>query len=343
MALEYQLKVVLAGCGGISRTWLKPALSYPNLNIVGLVDLNLENARKVQAEFHLNQAQVGAEVGRVIEDTGANIVFDCTIPKAHTRVTLEALQRGCHVLGEKPMADTMAHAAQMLEAARSSGKIYAVIQNRRYLDSILRFRHVIQANAIGHLTTLNADFYLGPHFGGFRDEMEHVLVLDMAIHSFDQARYISRTDPVTVYCHEWNPSGSWYRHGASAIAIFEMSNGVVFNYRGSWCAEGLNTLWECTWRAVGEKGTALWDGGEGIQAEIAVSTEGFIREQQVLEIPVLPKLQHTGHAGVIYEFLDCIKNGGTPQTICTDNIKSLAMVHAAIESATTGKKIEIKY
>jgi len=45
------------------------------------------------------------------------------------------------------------------------------------------------------------------------------------------------------------------------MAIFEMSNGVVFNYRGRWCAEGLNTPWECTWRAVGEKGTALWDGG----------------------------------------------------------------------------------
>ncbi|MCP4398893.1 MAG: Gfo/Idh/MocA family oxidoreductase, partial [bacterium] len=194
---------------------------------------------------------------------------------------------------------------------------------------------------IGPLTTLNADFYLGAHFGGFRDEMEHVLILDMAIHSFDQARYISGSDPLTVYCYEWNPAGSWYRQGASAMAIFEMSNGMVFNYRGSWCAEGLNTPWECHWRAVGEHGSALWDGEDGIQAQSPAGQEGFIRPMQDVDIPASPALKRTGHGGVIAEFLDCVKNGGIPQTICTDNIKSLVMVHAAIESAATGKKVTI--
>lgn len=230
----------------------------------------------------------------------------------------------------------------MLDAAQKSGKTYAVMQNRRYLDPIVRFRQLLVSHAIGALTTINADFYVGAHFGGFRDETEHVLLLDMAIHSFDQARYLSGADPVSVYCHEWNPSGSWYRHGASAMAIFEMSNGVVFNYRGSWCAEGLNTSWECAWRAVGEKGTAVWDGHDSINAECVAGTDGFIREQQPVPIPEIPKLAHVGHAGVIYDVLDSVKAGRTPQTICTDNIKSLAMVHAAIESATTGKKVTIE-
>ena len=66
----------------------------------------------------------------------------------------------------------------------------------------------------------------------------------MAIHTFDMARFISGADPVAVYCKEWNPSGSWYDHDASAIAIFEMTGGIVYTYRGSWCAEGLNTTWE---------------------------------------------------------------------------------------------------
>jgi predicted dehydrogenase len=217
------------------------------------------------------------------------------------------------------------------------------MQNRRYLDPIVRFRQLLASHAIGPLTTMNADFYLGAHFGGFRDEMAHVLLLDMAIHSFDQARYLSGADPISVYCHEWNPSGSWYRHGASAMAIFEMSNGIVFNYRGSWCAEGLNTSWECAWRAVGEKGTALWDGHDTINAECVTGTEGFIREQRTIPVQEIPKLEHTGHAGVIYDVLDSVKTGKTPQTVCTDNIKSLSMVHAAIESATTGKKVMIEY
>ena len=42
-----------------------------------------------------------------------------------------------------------------------------------------------------------------------------------------------------VYCREWNPPNSWYRQGSSAAAIFELENGAVFAYRGSWCAAGL--------------------------------------------------------------------------------------------------------
>ncbi len=46
----------------------------------------------------------------------------------------------------------------------------------------------IASGAIGALTSVHADFFLGPHFGGFRETMDHVLLLDMAIHSFDAMR-----------------------------------------------------------------------------------------------------------------------------------------------------------
>lgn len=89
--------------------------------------------------------------------------------------------------------------------------------------------------------------------------MDHPLIVDMAIHTFDQARFISGTDPISVYCHEYNPPGSWYKGNAAAICIFEMSDGSVFTYRGSWAAEGQNTSWESAWRVTGSEGTALWD------------------------------------------------------------------------------------
>ena len=97
--------------------------------------------------------------------------------------------------------------------------------------------------------------------------MPHVLLVDMAIHTFDTARYISGADPVSVYCKEWNPAGSWYERDSSAIAIFEMSNGLVYTYRGSWCSEGLNTTWESDWRIVGQNGSLKWDGGQGFAAQ----------------------------------------------------------------------------
>ena len=88
----------------------------------------------------------------------------------------------------------------------------------------------------------------------------------MAIHTFDAARYLSGQDAAAVYCYEFNPANSWYSADASAhAAIFEMTNDVVFSYRGSWASEGVHTPWESVWRVVGTKGSLTWDGGTGLQ------------------------------------------------------------------------------
>jgi predicted dehydrogenase len=338
------LRVVLAGCGGISETWLRAAESLPAVAIVGLVDIRAEAAHARAAQYGLGEAVVGDDLAAVLGRTGAEAVFDCTVPAAHPDVTLTALAHGCHVLGEKPIADSLEKARRMVAAAQSAGRIYAVIQNRRYDPHIRRVRRLIASGALGQLTTLNSDFYIGAHFGGFRDQMRHVLLLDMAIHTFDAARLLSGADPVSVYCKEWNPAGSWYAHGASAVAIFEMSDGSVYTYRGSWCAEGAPTSWEADWRAVGTRGSARWDGGAGILAEVVAAPGGFHAELARLEAPPLaPEDGVGGHVGLIAEFVRCVRTGATPETICTDNIKSLAMVFGAIESAERGLPVQITW
>jgi len=246
------------------------------------------------------------------------------------------------VLSEKPMANSMAEARRLVRAVEKAGRLFTVMQNRRYDPRIRALRSFLDSGAVGDLTTLNGDFYLGAHFGGFRDQMQHVLLLDMAIHSFDQARLISGADPVAVYCREWNPRGSWYAHDASAIAIFEMSNGLVYTYRGSWCSEGLNTTWECDWRAIGSRGSVTWDGGDAFRAQCVDKDEGFIRPMRDAAVPILDTPKKDGHAGCIRDFIDCVRTGRVPETVCTDNIKSLAMVFGAIKSAESGRRVLIK-
>ena len=53
-------------------------------------------------------------------------------------------------------------------------------------------------------------------------------------------------------------------------------------------------------------------------------------------------LEFIGHEGCSKEFLSCVRGGGTPQTTCEDNIKSLAMVFGAIESDESGRPVAIK-
>ncbi|HAJ35378.1 MAG TPA: oxidoreductase [Chloroflexi bacterium] len=340
--MEHPLTAVLVGCGGISRAWLDAVRAIPGLTMTGFVDINPDAARTRAAEYGWTDAVIGSALEAVLAQTQPDIVFDCAVPEAHLPVTLTALAHGCHVLGEKPLAASMDAARQMVAAAQSSGRLFAVMQNRRYDANIRRLAAFLRSGAIGRITTVNADFYIGAHFGGFRDVMAHVLLLDMAIHTFDAARLIAAADPRAVYCHEWNPAGSWYARDASAVAIFEMSADVVFTYRGSWCAEGLRTTWESDWRIVGTEGSVRWDGAAGFQAEIVGERGGFFSTVNRVELPPPPAdARIGGHAGAIREFVDCVRTGATPETTAADNIKSLAMVFGAIESASSKARVEL--
>ena len=334
-------RVVLAGCGGVCGSWMTPAVRE-RIELVGLVDLLPAAAEQRRADFNAPDALCGTELKAMLRAVDPDVVFDCTVPEAHHSVTMAALKHGCHVLGEKPLADTMAHARAMVAAAGKAERIYAVIQNRRYLPQIRALRKFIESGKIGRVTTVQSNFFLGAHFGGFRDVMTHALLLEMAIHSFDQARLISGAEAQHVYCHEWNPVGSWYRHGASAIAIFEMTDDIVYTYQGAWSSEGCSTPWECAWRIVGDKGSVTWDGADSFKAQAVRSDKGFHRPLRDLTVPVRVPQKKTGrHSGVILEFLDCVRHGGRPETHAADNIKSLAMVFGAIKSASTGKRLPV--
>lgn len=342
--MAQRLTAVLVGCGSISQAWLNAMRGVQDLGLVGLVDLSEERVQQRVQQFDLQNVVLGTNLAHVLNMTQPDIVFDCTIPQAHHSVTLTALAHGCHVLGEKPMADTLDHAREMVAAAHAEGKTYAVIQNRRYDPHIRRFRRLLVSGELGLLTTLHSDFYIGAHFGGFRDRMPHVLLLDMAIHTFDAARFLMKADPVSVYCMEWNPAGSWYEHGASATAIFEMTGGVIYTYRGSWCAEGLNTTWEAEWRAMGTRGSATWNGAQQFHAQVVAEGGSFLSTLRDVTIPhENDGVTTNGHESIIREFVRCIQTGATPETIGSDNIKSLAMVFGAIASAESKTLVPVSW
>ena len=114
------IRTILVGCGGMSNAWLKAALNIPNVKIVGLVDVIEEAAQKQAAAYNLTDAVVATDLEAVFAQTDADAIFNCTIPEAHYTVTMQALSHGCHVLSEKPLADSMAHAREMIEACSTS-------------------------------------------------------------------------------------------------------------------------------------------------------------------------------------------------------------------------------
>lgn len=332
-------RAVVVGAGSISNAWFPPLLAE-QVEIAAVVDLRPEAAQTQIAKYGL-ECPAATDLQSALEKARPDFVVDLTIPEAHAEVTCTALRAGCHVVGEKPMAATMAEARRMVQVAEETGKLYMVDQSRRWDTHHERLRRTIAAGEIGLVTTVNCDFYLGAHFGGFRDEMPSPLILDMAIHHFDLARFMASLDPVAVYALEFNPRGSWYKGDAAASCIFEMSDGVVFTYRGSWCAEGCRTSWNGDWRFVGERGTLVYDHDQNPEGQVVAPGEPAfslpLRPAQVSEVEVAAASMH----GALREMLEFLRTGKQPQTECHDNIKSLAMVFAAIESSRQGRRVEI--
>jgi len=338
-------RALLVGAGGMGRAWGQNLRDAPDVETVGWVDLRPEAAARAAAEQSLGDIHIGADLAAAIAATRPDFVVDVTVPEAHRDVTVAALGAGLPVLGEKPMAATLEQAREMVAASERAGQLYMVSQSRRYNRGLAALRALIAEHLGSPLGILNSDFYLGPHFGGFRDRMDSPLLLDMAIHTLDAARYLSGADPVAVYCEEFNPPWSWYAGNACATAVFELTGGLRYTYRGSWCAEGQPTSWEAEWRAVGPRGSATWDGHAAPVADVVAESEqqGAFEARVEQREGVLPAAEEFGEgiAGSLRDFLRALRTGATPMGECHDNIKSLAMVFAAIKSARTGRRVPV--
>ena len=74
--MSEMLKIVVAGCGGISELWFKALQGIADVSIVGLVDLQEANALRRKNDFTLTEARIGADFDAMLRDARPDVVFD---------------------------------------------------------------------------------------------------------------------------------------------------------------------------------------------------------------------------------------------------------------------------
>ncbi|WP_422935817.1 Gfo/Idh/MocA family protein [Sinomonas sp. P47F7] len=341
------LRVVLVGAGSMGKAWLRAVAANSDVELAGIADLDLAAAESAAGEFVGQGLPVGRDAVELARRSGAQAIINVTIPAAHHPVTTAALLAGFPVLGEKPVASTVAEGLSLAAAAELTGQLFMVSQSRRYNRHL--FAAKAQSEALGRVGILSVDFFKAPRFGGFREVMASPLLLDMAIHQFDMARFLLDADPVSVTCEEYNPAWSWFGGNAAATATFEFDGGARFVFNGSWCSPGFETSWNGSWRISGELGTVLWDGdhepavalaaGEGL-VEAGSAEAGLAAEEGGAVVrPVADPGQEI--AGSLREFVAAVRTGAEPMGRVHANILSLAMVEAAVKSTTAGHRVAL--
>ncbi len=110
--------VGIIGAGNVSDQYLPSLLSYPDIEVRGIADLDVSRARAQAAKYDLSFAGTAEELLAIGD---IELVLNLTTPAAHTEVALAVLQSGRHVWGEKPLTLDRSSAQDVLKAAAAAG------------------------------------------------------------------------------------------------------------------------------------------------------------------------------------------------------------------------------
>ena len=203
----------------------KHACTYRKLGhlceLVAVVDTFESQGRQVSSElavgFYVKYQHIFGQVDAV----------SIAVPtRFHQQVTSEFLDHGIHCLVEKPMADTVDAARQMGEAANKNGVVLTVGQVERFNPVVAQLKDIIVSGSLGSIRMM-VSFRVGPLPAS--DTPESV-IMDLAIHDLDMARYLLNRESCSVYCRSGSANGS-SNNSVSMIADFE---GVLATAHVSW-------------------------------------------------------------------------------------------------------------
>lgn len=347
-------RAIMVGAGGMAGRWIRGFLPLhgDRVEIVGLVDVNqpiLDDAAD-----HLGlpaERRFTAMADAFSRVDNADCCFVAVPPAFHEEAVVGAARRGLAILSEKPIADTWEACGRIYRAATAAGVKMQVMQNYRYNGPTFTLRHVLRTGDLGRINyavaRFAADYREWLSWGAeFRHRMPHALLLEGAVHHFDMLRNLTGGDCATIAGWEWNPPWSSSRGEFNNLYVLRMSNGVHASYEGNGTAGGEQNTWhEEYYRVECENGAAT------VGRDKVVRIHRFRRGGglSVEEVPLL-KPAHPGHApvfdqghgAVIGHFLDWLDGGPEPETVLQDNIKSIAIVFAAIEASRTSQAVDVE-
>lgn len=144
-----KLKVAVIGAGFISANRHLPAWRSlgEKVELVGLSDLNREMGHKVAAQFGIRNSYTDA--AEMIVKEKPNVVDICTPPATHAKVAALAMDNGCHMLIEKPMALTNADCDAIVNGAHQKGVKVCVGHTGLFYEPFIRGRQMVERGEIG--------------------------------------------------------------------------------------------------------------------------------------------------------------------------------------------------
>jgi UDP-N-acetyl-2-amino-2-deoxyglucuronate dehydrogenase len=244
----------LIGCGHIGTRHAQHIAAAGQL--VAVCDILPDRANKLAAQFN---AKAYESIEQLLSSEQVDVVSVCTPNGLHATHSILALNNGCHVLCEKPMAIQTADGRKMIEAAETAGRKLYVVKQNRYNPPVEFVRGLIEAHALGQIHSFQLNCFWNRPPAYYKDSWHGSLELDGGIlytqfSHFIDLLYWFLGDVQTAAGYRAN-----YTHGSSidfedsGHAIVKMKSGATGSINYTINSYGKNMEGSLT--LFGEKGT----------------------------------------------------------------------------------------
>ncbi len=332
---------------GMGRGHARGYHSHEQAELVAICDMDEARLRDVQNELDVPRTYTDAEAMFEAEDLDA---VSIAVPnKFHAPLTIAALQRGLHVLCEKPMAMTVAEAQEMNAAAAAAQRNLMINFSFRFTEAAYALKQQVEAGVVG-------DIYFGrsvwhrrrgmPRFGGWfgiKELSGGGPLIDLGVHRLDLALWLmGYPEPVAV-------TGSTYDRIARPIAeregkqfdvedlacgLIKFANGATLILEASWALNQQDRE-HMTTNLYGDRGGLVHrnvTGGYDFTAEI-FTDEGGDQFSKTLNwrSDTTPSSYH--------EFVDSLLEQRPPMATGEQGLKVMKILEGIYRSAASGHEV----
>ncbi len=326
------MKVALCGLGEIGQIHLR-AIREGEAELVAVCELDQELAASSVGD----EVPVFADVAEMIAATRPDAVDVCLPHHLHVPIAVTALELGCDVLLEKPMALDLDGCDEIIRVAEASGRRVAVSHNQVHFAPHRRLRELIDSGALGETRAIYERLWMGGKYGGWREDAAQVgggLLMDAGVHRVYMAEYLG--GPVRTVSAVMDRPRS---EDAFVIAL-EFESGALGVIQGGY--HGPEGVFDDRIEIQASNGMAEV---LGCEAFFEGDLEGDLRLRARLDgewsdDPVTGDWDESVIASV-QAALDDLAAGRDPEVGLVEGRSAVAVVEAAYRSAETGQTIRI--
>lgn len=333
----------IIGCGRIAPRHADSLAEIEGTKIVQVSDIVETRARNFAEKYSTTYC---LDYRKLLDNPEIDIINICTPSGLHAEMAIAALKAGKHVIVEKPMAMNVADADRMISTAREMGRKLCIVLQNRYNPPMQDFYKAVREGKIGHILLGSATVrwyrpqeYYNDGWHGTKS-MDGGALMNQSIHHIDALQWLVGVPVKSVFAYTATLA---HQMEAEDVGIVTMrfESGALATIEGSTLTYPQNL--EGSVALFGTKGS-LKVGGTALNRKIFWKIEGEIeheKEALTREKVDPPSVYGTSHRHVIEDMISALDEGREPQTNGVEGRKSLLIVSAIYESASSVREVFI--